>query len=148
VKTEKQRTRKAPSKQAAVSACSGSEDEATPVLKASKKEKQSVNVVQSDKYKYGEGINTEGRPFPRVEDMLKHMTKKAIEAKFGDVARHLQRPLKVATFCSGTDCPILGLDLFISGRFNPFLWFISEYLTFLSTQITSIRRGGVGRFQL
>lgn len=77
-----------------------SEDEDGNVTKAS---------ITKDPYKYSEGIAQGSKPIASIEGMLQDMFEKFIDMAKLNKADTL--PLKVATVCSGTDIPVLVLDM-------------------------------------
>ncbi|GFF29000.1 DNA repair protein RAD5 [Aspergillus udagawae] len=51
-------------------------------------------------------------PLYKLEDIYEHMTKRALELNFDDVLSHLgSRPLRIVTMCSGTESPLLALEM-------------------------------------
>ncbi|KAJ5770544.1 uncharacterized protein N7511_002595, partial [Penicillium nucicola] len=55
-------------------------------------------------------------PLHRLEDIFADMASKALERGFLDVLCQLgKRPLRVATMCSGTEAPLLALDMISTG---------------------------------
>ncbi|RHZ71269.1 hypothetical protein CDV55_103969 [Aspergillus turcosus] len=51
-------------------------------------------------------------PLYKLEDIYEHMTKRALELNFDDVLAHLgSKPLRVVTMCSGTESPLLALEM-------------------------------------
>ncbi|KAJ5084094.1 C-5 cytosine methyltransferase [Penicillium alfredii] len=51
-------------------------------------------------------------PLHKLEDIFKDLADKALTQGFADVLSHLgQRPLRVATMCSGTESPLLALEM-------------------------------------
>ncbi|KAH2162340.1 hypothetical protein KXW33_001203 [Aspergillus fumigatus] len=51
-------------------------------------------------------------PLYKLEDIYDHMTKRALELNFDDVLSHSgSRPLRVVTMCSGTESPLLALEM-------------------------------------
>ncbi|OQD90948.1 hypothetical protein PENANT_c001G04633 [Penicillium antarcticum] len=55
-------------------------------------------------------------PLHRLEDIFADMASKALERGFSDVLCQLgKRPLRVATMCSGTEAPLLALDMISTG---------------------------------
>lgn len=58
------------------------------------------------------GINFDLPPLSDVKDIFHDMTEKALKLGLGKVSNHLQsRPLRVATMCSGTEAPLLALEM-------------------------------------
>ncbi|KAF4160765.1 hypothetical protein CNMCM6069_007550 [Aspergillus lentulus] len=51
-------------------------------------------------------------PLYKLEDIYEHMTKRALELNFDAVLSHLgSKPLRVVTMCSGTESPLLALEM-------------------------------------
>lgn len=56
-------------------------------------------------------------PMHKLEDIFQDMAAKALELGFDIVLRHLRgRALRVATMCSGTESPLLGLEMIQRGK--------------------------------
>lgn len=56
-------------------------------------------------------------PLYKLEDIYEHMTKRALELNFDDVLAHLgSKPLRVVTMCSGTESPLLALEMVQNGK--------------------------------
>jgi hypothetical protein len=62
-------------------------------------------------------------PLHRLEDIFSDMATKALKMGLSDVIFRLgKRPLRVATMCSGTEAPLLALDMISTGKcLDPFL---------------------------
>jgi hypothetical protein len=57
-------------------------------------------------------------PLHRLEDIFADMAAKALEMGLSDVICRLgKRPLRVATMCSGTEAPLLALDMISTGKY-------------------------------
>ena len=55
-------------------------------------------------------------PMECLEDIFRDIAKKALHLGFADVLRQLgDRPLRVATVCSGTESPLLALEMIKKG---------------------------------
>ena len=63
------------------------------------------NAMLKGAYTDGDGLPILSHP----QDMFDDMMTKAPE--FADVIKHLDRPLRIATMCSGTESPVLALDM-------------------------------------
>jgi len=96
-KTMKKKTpAKAPRKRAAPSSSAGPKRAAGT---------SNRNAQLKSAYTDGDGLPILSHP----QDMFDDMMKKA--PQFADVIKHLSRPLRVATMCSGTESPVLALDM-------------------------------------
>jgi hypothetical protein len=63
------------------------------------------------------GINEKLKPCLNLVDMFADMTRKALENGFADVLKMSQeRCLKVATMCSGTESPVMALQMIANGK--------------------------------
>ena len=64
------------------------------------------------------GIHWGLRPLSDMQEIFDDLTMKAVELGFLDVIKHLDgRQLNVATMCSGTDSPMLALQMITEGKF-------------------------------
>lgn len=73
------------------------------------------DYVDSYKYKMLPGVNLP--PISRNSDIFQDLTNKAMTNNFGAVIKHLNgHKLRVATMCSGTESPILALDLIVDSQ--------------------------------
>ncbi|KAF3392836.1 hypothetical protein F1880_008744 [Penicillium rolfsii] len=55
-------------------------------------------------------------PLHTLEEIFNDLAAKAMSFGFGDVVKRLgDRPLRIATVCSGTESPILALEMFLQG---------------------------------
>lgn len=55
-------------------------------------------------------------PMDSLEDIFQDLVAKALSLGFADVLRRLgDRPLRVATVCSGTESPLLALEMIMQG---------------------------------
>lgn len=55
-------------------------------------------------------------PMHKLEDIFRDLAAKAMVLGFADVLHRLGgRPLRVATVCSGTESPLLGLEMIEKG---------------------------------
>ncbi|KAI9724728.1 MAG: hypothetical protein M1812_000003 [Candelaria pacifica] len=88
-------------------------DDAGPVL-----------VRNKDNWKYKSGIKTEYPPIHDIEEIFDDMVQNAkkhtsIDSAIKHMADHRKsQKLRVATMCSGTESPILALDLIASAKHN------------------------------
>lgn len=58
-------------------------------------------------------------PLHRLEDIFAHMASRALKLGFAAVLFHLGgRPLRVATMCSGTEAPLLALELIRNSKLS------------------------------
>lgn len=58
-------------------------------------------------------------PMDSLEDIFQDILDKAMRLGFADVLRRLgDRPLRVGTVCSGTESPLLALEMIRKGMFN------------------------------
>lgn len=57
-------------------------------------------------------------PMDSLDDIFQDLTDKAMRLGLADVLQRLgDRPLRVATVCSGTESPLLALEMITKGRF-------------------------------
>lgn len=65
-----------------------------------------------DNFQYGDGIDESLPPLIKISDIFSDMIKRVRAEGFDDAVKHLNgRKLKIATMCSGTESPVLALDL-------------------------------------
>lgn len=58
-------------------------------------------------------------PMDSLEDIFQDLVAKALSLGFADVLRRLGgRPLRVATVCSGTESPLLALEMIMQGMYQ------------------------------
>lgn len=56
-------------------------------------------------------------PMYTLEDIFNDLAAKAMSLGFGEVVKRLgDRPLRIATVCSGTESPILAMEMFLKGE--------------------------------
>jgi hypothetical protein len=68
-------------------------------------------------YKYKIGTQEHLKPIHKIPDIFADMAENAMKVGLADFLKHLNgRKLKVATMCSGTESPILALNLFSEGE--------------------------------
>lgn len=59
-------------------------------------------------------------PLNKLEDIYKSLTARAIDLKFDDFLSHLgSKPLRVVTMCSGTESPLLALEMVRRSKSSP-----------------------------
>jgi hypothetical protein len=57
------------------------------------------------------GVDLRLPPLSNIEDCMSHMAAKAVDLGLLDSLNHLaERPIRIATMCSGTESPLLALD--------------------------------------
>lgn len=106
--------------------------------KTPKKKPATAQVIKPESYAYKNGLAQDYRPISKIEDIFADMTDKALtkmnkegkgqkgkeqvrldkdDRTFADFLEHLNgRKLRVATMCSGTESPILALNLVSEGK--------------------------------
>lgn len=61
------------------------------------------------------------RPMHTLEEIFSDLVAKALSLGFDKVLEHLgERPLRIATVCSGTESPILAMEMVQKGKLSPF----------------------------
>lgn len=56
-------------------------------------------------------------PMHTLEEIFNDLAAKALSLGFGDVVKRLgDQPLRIATVCSGTESPILAMEMFLKGE--------------------------------
>jgi hypothetical protein len=74
-------------------------------------------AVKPNSSRYKIGVQEHLRPIHKIPDIFADMTENALKVGLVDFLKHLSgRKLKVATMCSGTESPILALQLFGEGE--------------------------------
>ena len=69
-------------------------------------------------YKYSKGPNEDLRPIHEIEDIFEDMATRARGLGLSNVLKQLEgREIRVATMCSGTESPLLALELIFAGRY-------------------------------
>lgn len=59
-------------------------------------------------------------PLNKLEDIYKSLTARAIDLKFDDFLSHVgSKPLRVVTMCSGTESPLLALEMVRQSKSSP-----------------------------
>lgn len=88
--------------------------------KAPKKKPTGTQVIKPEIYTYKNGLALHEKPISKIEDIFADMTDRALtkmdkskgDKTFLDFLEHMNgRKLRVATMCSGTESPILALNL-------------------------------------
>ncbi|KAF2722314.1 hypothetical protein K431DRAFT_284007 [Polychaeton citri CBS 116435] len=71
--------------------------------------KQMLSLLQKSD---GKGLDSRLPPLFKIDDIFNDMTDKALQLGLGDtVGSKAKRPLRVATMCSGTESPLLALEM-------------------------------------
>lgn len=84
------------------------DDEPNYILNRPKQYKK----IFKDNFTFKSGMNPDSPPMSTLEAMFGHMTNKAIRKGFDKVLLRLDGlPINIATMCSGTESPILGLRM-------------------------------------
>ncbi|KAF2739409.1 hypothetical protein EJ04DRAFT_559764 [Polyplosphaeria fusca] len=73
--------------------------------------KPTKSAKTEEENEVGVNLNLGLPPISNVEDSFLDMTKIALGLGLGGAVTRLKRPLTVATMCSGTDAPLIALDL-------------------------------------
>ena len=89
-----------------------------PGANAKKSEKKTAKDFQyKDSFTYKIGIDEALKPICEIKDIFGDITNKACELGLKKVITHLNgRKLKIATMCSGTESPLLAIQLVSDGR--------------------------------
>jgi len=75
---------------------------------------ESKTVVKADSYNYARIIAENSKPFFTIEQMFADLVKKGLSMNLPEAINNLEnRPLQVGTACSGTECPIIALELIV-----------------------------------
>ncbi|KAI9877173.1 MAG: hypothetical protein M1830_004631 [Pleopsidium flavum] len=84
-----------------------------PLAAESAKPKPPCSLVKmKDAWSFKNGINEGLPPIKNIVEIFDDITKKAIKLGLGEAIQHLgSRKLKLATMCSGTESPVLALQL-------------------------------------
>jgi len=93
---------------------------------AKAKKAPSSLVKMKDAWNFKNGINEGLPPITNIVEIFDDITKKAINLGLGKAIQHLgSRKLKLATMCSGTESPVLALELVSESKpDHPYLkWF-------------------------
>ncbi|OBT84724.1 hypothetical protein VE02_06091 [Pseudogymnoascus sp. 03VT05] len=89
-------------------------------VKAPNKKPTGTQVIKPETYVYKNGLALHEKPISKIEDIFADMTDRALtkmnkskdDKTFLDFLKHMNgRKLRVATMCSGTESPILALNL-------------------------------------
>ncbi len=88
--------------------------------KKSEKKKTAKDFQYEDRFTYKIGIDENLKPICKINDIFGDIVDKARALGLDDVTNHLQgRKLKVATMCSGTESPLLAMQLVSDGKLGP-----------------------------
>jgi hypothetical protein len=94
-------------------------------VKKSEKKKTAEDFQYKDSFNYKIGVDEALRPIFDIKDIFGDITDKACELGFKKVITHLKgRKLKIATMCSGTESPLLAIQLVSDGRLKTINFFI------------------------
>ena len=98
------------------------DDSALSISRKSARKKSAQDYQRTSTYTYRVGIDESLQPLSKIDEIFVDMTERACKLGFKKVVDHLKtRKLRVATMCSGTESPILALQLISDGG----LWFSS-----------------------
>jgi site-specific DNA-cytosine methylase/SNF2 family DNA or RNA helicase len=87
-----------------------------PIVEIAKKPRAVSTTNKTAKPKAGKGIHTSLPPLDNIYPIFADMAAKALDLGFNDVLSSLgNRPINIATMCSGTESPLIALDLFSKG---------------------------------
>lgn len=79
-------------------------------------------------------------PMHTLEEIFNDLAAKALSLGFGDVVKRLgDRPLRIATVCSGTESPILAMEMFLKGELDVYCRSHFCILTPYSMRVLRIR---------
>lgn len=92
----------------------------SPGLKAKKaKKKTAEDFTYDDNFTYRVGIDESLKPISDIQEIFNDLTDKALDLGLDSLLKRLNgRPLKLATMCSGTESPLLALQLTANGAFG------------------------------
>jgi hypothetical protein len=94
-------------------------------VKKSEKKKTAEDFQYKDSFNYKIGVDEALRPIFDIKDIFGDITDKACELGLKKVITHLKgRKLKIATMCSGTESPLLAIQLVSDGRLKTINFFI------------------------
>lgn len=84
-------------------------------------------------------------PMHTLEDIFEDIASKAMSLGFADVLKHLNgRPLRIATVCSGTESPILAMEMLQKGKLfyhcSSFLLTWSSSMRFFAIPLHGVSR--------
>jgi hypothetical protein len=75
------------------------------------------NNIKPRSYRYKIGVQEHLKPIHKIPDIFADMIENALKVGLDKFLTHLNgRKLKVATMCSGTESPVLALQLFGEGE--------------------------------
>ena len=75
--------------------------------------------IFKDNFIFKNGMNQESPPMANLETIFGHMTNRAMGEGFDKVLLHLAGlPVNIATMCSGTESPILGLRMVVQRKLS------------------------------
>jgi hypothetical protein len=96
-----------------------SENSTTDVrAKKSGKKKTDNDSQYIDTFTYKVGINENLKPICKIEDIFGDITANARKLGLDKAIHHLQgRKLRIATMCSGTESPLLAIQLVSDSKF-------------------------------
>lgn len=85
--------------------------------KKSEEKKTAKDFRYKDSFNYKIGVDETLKPISDIKDIFGDITNKACELGLKKVVTHLKgRKLKIATMCSGTESPLLAIQLVSDGR--------------------------------
>jgi hypothetical protein len=94
------------------------DEEELPKSKKGKK-KTAEDFTYRDAFEYRIGINETFAPISDIQQIFDDMTSKARELGLDQALEHLNgRELRLATMCSGTESPLLAMQLAAIGEFG------------------------------
>lgn len=92
-------------------------DEDGAPIKASKRKQEQLPLLVEIGAGNRKGIDENAPPMTDIKEIFKDIMKKALKMGFGNCLDELQRrSLNVATLCSGTESPILALNMINEGK--------------------------------
>jgi hypothetical protein len=78
-------------------------------------------------------------PMHTLEEIFNDLAAKALSLGFGEVVKRLEsRPLRIATVCSGTESPILAMEMFLKGEL---FFLVRSHLCLLTPDSTRVLAG-------
>lgn len=79
-----------------------------------------MQIKTKDAWNFRGGINEKLPPISNIVEIFDDLTRKAMDLGLGKAIQHLgSRKLKLATMCSGTESPLLALQLVSESKYRP-----------------------------
>lgn len=79
-----------------------------------------MQIKTKDAWNFRGGVNEKLPPISNIVEIFDDLTRKAMDLGLGKAIQHLgSRKLKLATMCSGTESPLLALQLVSESKYRP-----------------------------